>query len=288
MKRSTQADLILIFVVLLWGTSFSLVKGALRDVSPTLFVALRFVIAGLIWGVLYRKRLKGLSAGTWWRGIVIGAVLGAGFIFQTAGLGLTTASMSAFVTGLNVVFVPLLVVAIERRMPRVASLVGVVLCTLGLYVMTSPGGEGVNTGDLLTIGCAFFFALYIVLVEIFTADHDPEAIALIQVVGVFLVTLPVIPLIETPYVHLTFGFIWRAVALGTMAAVTLGLQLYWQRYITATRAAIIFTLEPPFAAIFAFLLLGEIMGLTAYLGGAVIVVGMIVAEMGARIGPERA
>jgi len=126
-----------------------------------------------------------------------------------------------------------------------------------------------------------------VLVEIFTGNegYDGRALALIQVFGIFLVTLPAIPLVEQPEVHFTWALTWRWIVLGTMAAVTLALQLYWQRFITATRAAIIFTLEPPLAALFAFLLLGELLGAAAYVGGLLIFLGMLVAEGGARILP---
>ncbi|MFO7767517.1 MAG: DMT family transporter [bacterium] len=287
MKKSTKADLVLVLVVSLWGTSFALVKGALDYVTPALFVLLRFLIAGGVWGVLYHRRLREVRPGTWWRGLVLGAVLGGGFIMQTAGLELTTASMSGFITGLNVIIVPLLVVLLERRLPRWTAMLGVALCTVGLWVMTAPEGAGLNTGDVLTIGCAFLFALYIVLVEIFTGEegYDSRALALIQVFGVFLVTLPALPLLEVPRVHFTWAFTWRWIVLGTMAAVTLALQLHWQRFITATRAAIIFTLEPPLAALFAFMLLGEILVPAAYAGGALIFLGMLVAEGGARLFP---
>ncbi len=287
MEKSTKADLVLVFVVSLWGTSFALVKGALDFVSPALFVLMRFVIAGAIWGLLYHRTLRGARPGIWWRGLLLGVVLGGGFILQTAGLQLTTASMSGFITGLNVVIVPLLVVLLERRLPAWTAMLGVALCTAGLWVMTAPEGTGLNTGDILTIGCAFLFALYIVLVEIFTGNegYDGRALALIQVFGIFLITLPALPLMEVPRVDFTWAFTWRWVVLGTMAAVTLALQLYWQRFITATRAAIIFTLEPPLAALFAFLLLAEVLMPSAYAGGALIVLGMLVAEGGARLLP---
>jgi len=285
LRRSAQADLILIAVVAVWGTSFALVKEALEYVTPILFVILRFILAGAIWVVLYGDRLRRLSLGTLWRGTVLGAVLGAGFIFQTAGLGLTSASMSGFITGLNVVIVPLLVVAIERRIPRLTSLMGVAICATGLWVMTAPAGHGLGPGDLLTVGCAFLFALYIVLVEVYTADHEPEALVLTQTIGVLAVSLLALPFLETPRVTWNPALVWRFLVLGSMAAVTLALQLHWQRFITATRAAIIFTLEPPMAAVFAFLILGEVLTGSAYLGGGLIFLGLLFAETGARILP---
>ena len=283
MKKSTQADLVLVGIVILWGTSFALVKTALEYVTPVLFVVLRFLVAGLIWLALYGRLLKGMTPGTWSRGILLGAVLGGGFIFQTAGLGITSASMSGFLTGLNVVIVPLIVVVFQRTIPRVPSLIGVGFCTAGLFVMMSPVGEGMNLGDLLTMACAVLFALYIVLVEIYTVEYDPRALALTQVVGMLLVSLPLMPMLEAPAVTFTPGLIWRWLALGTMAALTFALQLYWQRFLTATRAAIIFTLEPPLAALFAFLMLGEIMGGAAYIGGGIIFLGLLVAEGGAHL-----
>lgn len=285
MRRSTQADLILIGVVAIWGTSFPLVKGALEHVSPILFVILRFILAGAIWLVVYGNRLWRLSSGTVWRGIVLGVVLGGGFILQTAGLGLTSASMSGFITGLNVVMVPLLVVAIEGRIPRPTSLMGVAICASGLWVMTAPAGHGLGLGELLTVGCAFLFALYIVLVEVYTADHEPEALVLTQTIGVLAVSVLTLPFLETPRVTWNLALIWRFLVLGSMAAVTLALQLYWQRFTTATRAAIIFTLEPPMAAVFAFLILGEVLTGSAYLGGGLIFLGLLFAEGGARFLP---
>jgi drug/metabolite transporter (DMT)-like permease len=287
MNRSTKADLILIGVVALWGTSFALVKGALAWTTPILFVILRFLLAGSIWLILYRHRLPHISRATLLRGVLLGTVLGAGFVFQTTGLGLTSASLSGFITGLNVVVVPLLVVAIERRFPRLTSLIGVTVCMVGLFVMTSPAGEGFGTGDLLTVGCAVLFALYIVLVEVFTAEHKPQDLVLTQTIGVLLVCLVALPFLEAPRVVWIWPLIWRWLVLGTMAAVTLALQLYWQRYISATRTAIIFALEPPLAAVFAFLLLGEVMAAAAYLGGGLIFLGMLIAETGARVVPRR-
>jgi drug/metabolite transporter (DMT)-like permease len=287
MNRSTKADLILVGVVALWGTSFALVKGALTWTTPILFVILRFLLAGSIWLIFYRDRLPLIRRATLLRGVTLGMVLGAGFVFQTMGLGLTSASMSGFLTGLNVVVVPMLVVAVERRIPRLTSLVGVAVCTGGLFVMTSPAGEGFGTGDVLTVCCAVLFAFYIVLVEVFTAEHDPRDLVLTQTLGVLLVSLAVLPFLEAPRVVWVWPLVWRWLVLGTMAAVTLALQLYWQRYISATRAAIIFTLEPPLAAVFAFLLLGEVMTGAAYLGGGLIVLGMLIAETGARVAPAR-
>ena len=287
MNRSTQADLVFLFIVSLWGTSFALVKGALPLISPILFTVTRFALAALIWAALFGKTLRGASRGTFARGLLLGVVLGSGLVLQTAGLNFTTAGMSGFITGLAVVVVPLLVILIERRLPKPTSLAGVALCTVGLAVLSSPSAVGLNRGDLLTIGCAVLFGLYIVLVEIFTGEggYDPRALAVAQGIGVVLVSLVAMLLLEKPRMELTWSLAWRGTALGLMAALTLPLQLYWQRYISATRAAVILTLEPPLAALFGFILLGEILSGAAYLGGGLIFAGMLVAEGGARLMP---
>ncbi|GEM_PF-940542 len=287
MKRSTGADIVFVSITLLWGTSFALAKGALVWVTPALFVAMRFAVAGVVWLALYGSCLKDLKPGTWSRGLALGAVLGAGFVFQTAGLEDTGASMTGFLTGLTVAIVPLLVIAIERTLPRVTSVAGVLLCILGLWVLTSPQGTGLGTGDLLVLVGAFFFALYIVFVEMFTADYDTRALTLIQAVGILVVAVPGILLVESPAVEFTWAFTWRWLALGLMAAVTLALQIHWQRYISATRAAVIITLQTPLSALFAFLLLAEVLPPAAYLGGGLIFLGTLVAEGGARLLPPR-
>lgn len=286
MKRSTQADIAFLFIVVLWGSAFALAKGALDYITPILFVIVRFLLAGAIWFILFGSALRKMKAGTWRRGIILGTVLGGGFVLQTVGLDITRASMSGFLTGLSVVIVPFLVIFVERKIPRITSLAGVIICTLGLYLLTSPTGAGFNTGDLFTIGAAFLFALYIVLVEVYTSEYDTRALTLIQVAGILLVAIPATFIFESPAVTLNWSLVWRCLALGTMAAVTLALQIYWQRYISATRAAVIITLETPLAAFFAFLFLGEILTGAAYTGGGLIFLGMVVAEGGARLIPS--
>ncbi len=287
MNRSTQADIALLFVVILWSISFSLAKEALNWVTPILFVILRFLLAGVIWLVLYGSLLKGAKAGTWWRGLLLGFVLGVGFVLQTAGLALTRASMSGFITGLAVVFVPFFVIFLERKLPKLTSLAGVVICAAGLWILTSPAGAGFNRGDLMTVGAAVMYALYIVLVEIFTSEYDPRVLTLVQAAGIMLAALPAMILLEAPSMTWNWPLIWRWLVLGTMAAVTLAIQLYWQRFISATRAAVIFTLEQPLAAVFAFLILGELLTGAAYMGGGIIFLGLLVAEGGARLIPHR-
>jgi len=270
MKRSTRADIVFVSITLIWSTSFALAKAAVAWATPALFVVLRFVLAGAIWFALYRTRLKDIRPGTWSRGLLLGAVLGSGFL-----------------TGLTVVIVPLLVIAIERTIPRVTSIAGVLFCLAGLWILTSPSGAGFNVGDLLTLLGAVFFALYIVFVEMFTDDYDTRALTLIQAVGILAVAVPGALLMESPAVEFTWAFTWRWLALGIMAAVTLALQIHWQRFISATRAAVIITLETPLAAFFAFLLLGEVLAPAAYAGGALIFLGTLVAEGGARLLPPR-
>lgn len=291
MERNTQAHIALLSVAVLWGTSFSIAKEALQWITPVLFVTVRFLLAGAIWLVLYghllKKNKNNFRGIIVWKGSLLGVVLGAGFVLQTAGLNLTRATMSGFLTGLVVIIVPLFVIILERKIPKATSLAGVVVCTFGLWVLSSPSGAGFNIGDLLTIGAAACFALHLVLVQIFTREHDPRILTLMQPIGALLVAIPLIFVFESPSATIHWPLVWRWLVLGTMVAVTIALQLHWQRFITATRAAIIFTLVQPLAAIFAFLILGEVLTGSAYMGGGLIFIGMLVAEGGARILPGR-
>ena len=291
MERSTQAHIALFSVAVLWGTSFSIAKEALQWITPVLFVVVRFLLAGAIWLVLYGHLLKkNKNNFRWiiaWKGSLLGLVLGTGFVLQTTGLTLTRATMSGFLTGLVVIIVPIFVIILERKIPQATSLAGVVVCTFGFWVLTSPSGAGFNSGDLLTIGAAACFALHLVLVQIFTREHDPRILTLMQPIGALLVAIPLTFLIESPSATIHWPLVWRWLVLGTMVAVTIALQIYWQRFLTATRAAIIFTLEQPLSAFFAFLILGEVLTGSAYLGGGLIFIGMLVAEGGARTWPGR-
>ncbi|HDQ46009.1 MAG TPA: DMT family transporter [bacterium] len=274
-----RADLWLLFVTLIWGTSFPLVKTALTDVSPLLFLAIRFALGAVFIFPFVSRKIKGCTKSLFRRGILLGLPMSLGMMLQTLGLQYTTASKSAFLTGLCVVFVPILVIAVEKRTPKKESLAGVVLAVTGIYFLTNPDGGGMNKGDLLTLFCAVSFAFQILFVEMLVRENESDVLTFIMVASTAVLSGIASFLFETPRLHATATLLG---ALGFLAvfctAVAFRLQVYWQPRTTATAAAVIYTMESVFAAILAYIFLNERLSASASLGAGMILSGMIFAE----------
>lgn len=278
------ADGSLVFVTVIWGTTFVVVKVAVETVDPVVFVALRFGLAALVLGLVGWTALRRAPAATWRAGALLGLALLAGFLLQTFGLRETTPARGGFITGLSVVLVPLLDAALTRRRPSRAAALGVVVSTTGLIVLSAPldaaeWAAGTLRGDLLVLGCALAFALHIVGVGHFAGRHDARAITTLQIAVVGVLAGAAAVALGAPLP--TTGSVWLAVAyLGTVATALMFLLQNWaQIHTTSTHTALIFALEPVFAALFSALLCGEALGPRSLAGGALILAGMLVAEL---------
>jgi len=284
-----KADIALLLMTLIWGASFPAVKIALLDASPFVFLSLRFSIASAVLLCLIRTRLSCVERSLVVPGLLLGASFFLGFAFQTVGLGITTASRSAFITGLSVVFVPFLGLRLEGKRVGRYAFFGVALALGGLWFITSPGGRGsFNLGDLLTLFCALAFALQIVLVQIYSKRHDYLKLMLFQFLVTVVLSVPSMILLESPRLVLSSRLVLAAAFTAIVATVVaIGIQFRYQRLTTATRAAIIYTLEPVFAAGFAFLVLGELMRGRAWVGAGMILFAIAVSEKAGRYDATR-
>jgi drug/metabolite transporter (DMT)-like permease len=213
-------------------------------------------------------------------GLIIGVLLLFGFIAQTIGLQYTSASKSGFMTGLLVVFTPLFQIMFSKQMPKTGNVIGVILVTVGLYFLTSPEGSEFNFGDLLTLICAAFFGLYIVFIDIYTRHGDVRQIAFLQFVVTAIGGCVGALFFEAPVFEPTGGLIWGIAYLALLATLyTLTIQTKYQKETSPTRAAIIFSVEPVFAAVIAYLVLNETIGIQGVAGGAIIVLGLLISEL---------
>ncbi|GJQ22040.1 MAG: membrane protein [Bacteroidia bacterium] len=280
MTSRTRAELLLLSCTLIWGGTFAVTKSGLEEISPLLLITLRFAIAALLFLPFAKLGSVPMTAVTMKGGVIIGILLFIGFVTQTIGLEYTTASKSGFITGLLVVFTPLFQILIERKPPRAGNIAGVVLVTTGLYLLTSPGGSEFNVGDALTLICAAAFGLYIVYLDLYTKEGNVRQIAFLQFAITGFGSLVGALLFED--VSLTVG--WNTI--GTVAYLallatlyTLTVQTRYQKETTPTRAAIIFSVEPVFAAFIAYLALGERIGAVGVAGGGLIVAGLLVSEL---------
>lgn len=287
MSRALKAHLLLVLVTFVWGSTFVLIKAALRDASPLLLNAARMGLAAILLAIYYRKHLASLTRPALWMGSIVGLFLFLGYAFQTTGLRLTTPSKSAFLTGVSTVLVPLVLLTFWRTKIHAWRAVGIFLAICGLFLMTVPAGpQGlvdfakVSTGDLLSLGCAFAFALQIVFLGRGTQLFAFEQMAFLQIAVAAVLTALSAPLLEQPHMRLN-GTVGAAIlitgVLGTAVAFTI--QAWAQQSTPATHAALIFTLEPVFAWLTSFVVTGERLGRRAGVGAALILAGIVVSEL---------
>jgi drug/metabolite transporter (DMT)-like permease len=287
MKPRTRAEVLLFLCTFVWGGTFVVVKGGLDDASPLTFLAIRFAIATVLFAPFVARFFPLLSGRTIVHGVVLGALLCAGFILQTVGLEYTTASKSAFVTGLLVVFTPLFQVLVERRAPGPGNILGVVLVVAGLYLLTSPEGSSFNVGDLMTLICAALFGLYIVCLDLFSKVSNVWMLAFLQFAVTLLATAIGAFFFEGWAVTWTPGFLMALGYLAVLATVvTLAVQTRFQKDTTPTRAAVIFSLEPVLAALLAYWVRDEVIGGVGVLGGGLIFMGLIASQLSDRLLPS--
>jgi drug/metabolite transporter (DMT)-like permease len=281
-----RADLALVFVTIVWGSSFIVVKNVVRDAPPLAFVFFRFLLATLVCLLfaLRRPRTPGLLRD----GAIIGALLAGGMAFQVLGQVQTSASKAAFLTGLSVVLVPFAAFARTRRLPSLENAIGITLATAGFVLLTFPRkSESFNRGDLLVFFCGVVFAFYIVELAIRAAAHDASWLTVVQLAVVTVVAAILSSIfraagsaVELRPIVWGGPFLAGVLYLGTIGTVGTFLTQTWgQRHMPATHAAIIFALEPLWAALLAAWLLGERLGVSGAWGGALVLAGIIVSEL---------
>ena len=278
MSTRTKAEVFLVVVTAIWGCTFVVVKGALADASPLPFLAVRFMLAGLLLlAILGRGQV---DRGTIPPGSILGLFLFAGYLFQTWGLIYTTPSKSAFLTGFSVILVPVIMMLSGFRMAS-ATLVGGVLGLFGIYLLVAPSGvAAVNRGDLLTLAGALSFAVHIVLVGHYTKKFSFLHLVPVQVLVVGLLSLGALPFVPDQTLHLTGRLVGAILVTAVLATgVAFSVQNWAQQYTPAAHTALIFALEPVFAALSSWLVIGEHFGGRVLLGSGLILAGMVISEI---------
>jgi drug/metabolite transporter (DMT)-like permease len=288
-----RAYVLMVSVVAVWGTTFVLVKDALTDATPLAFNLTRMTLAFLVMAVVYRSHWRQMSRGQLAAGALVGFFLAMGYQFQTAGLVKTTPSKSAFITGMVVVLVPLFsAVKFLRppgaRAPRWNAYIGAVLAFAGILLLTLPAAStgllpdftSVNIGDVLTFGCTIGFAFHCLALGHASPRIPFQPLALLQIGFCALFMAISTPLIEHPQMHLTMRL---CVALGVAAvlatAAAFSIQSWAQSILPATHTALLMTLEPVFAWITSFLLMGERLGVRPASGAVLILAGIALTEL---------
>jgi len=277
-KGSRWADLGLFYAAAIWGTTFFIVKDALAQVDPIALVAYRFLIAGavlLAYCLFTRRPLRPAL----WPGTVLGIIIFFLYVPQTVGLSFTTASNSGFITGMFVAFVPLFMYTIFRRKPSWLDIAASAVALAGLWILTG-GMHDVNTGDLLTVVAAVTYALHVLYSDHYMkADIDPYVLACLQFLIVGVMSVAACLILGKPFAVGTWevgGVILFLALFPTLSAFLI--QLLAQRVTAPVKVSLIFSLEPVFAAAFAWTIGGEAVVLHRALGGLVIFAALVLAS----------
>lgn len=277
-------ELALLLLTFAWSTTFAIVKDALQDASTGVFLLLRFSLAALLLaGLTLASGPRSVTVPLMRDGLRLGAAMGGGFLLQTAGIGLTTPARAAFLTGMAVVFVPFLARLLEKRLVPARAWVAALLAASGLFVMTNPlapaAGGASLAGDLLSAACAICFALQILWTSKLAPRHPLVPLTMVQVSTTALMAgglALVEPLRFEPTARLIGSVAYTAIAM-TVGAL---LVMNWaQRRVPAVRASVIFALEPVGAALFAWAWTGQPVTSAEWLGGALIVSGVLVGAL---------
>ncbi|MDQ3704721.1 MAG: DMT family transporter [Chloroflexota bacterium] len=286
LRRQLWADGLLAVVTLIWGSTFVLVKDVVEQVPVLPFLATRFAIgAGVLFvAVLLLNRWRGLTMRELLWGTITGVALGVGYALQTLGLQdeSTSASKAGFITGLSVVIVPVLSFLVLRQRLGKWTVAGVVLATAGLALLSLRLDEGtrVTGGDLLVLGCAVAFAIHILLVAHASGWANPLRITAVQVTVAGLLCALGAAGMGHRLPNMSEGVLASAAFLGVAAtAVAFLVQVSVQRFTTAAHTALIFTLEPVFAAIFGIWLHNDVLGINGWVGAGLILTSMLVTEL---------
>lgn len=275
-----QADLMIALIAIAWGSSYLMMQVGLSSIPPFGMVALRFGIAFVAVALVFRTRLRELTAGVVWRGAVLGFLLCVFFGLLMYGLKTTPASTAGFLTSAKVVIVPIIVSVWTRRAPSRATLLGIVVCTVGLALLTLNGPMSMGAGAVLCLSGSAVYALQIVMTDAYSRREDALLLGICQLGfaaafgTVFNLAFegPVLP--QSPVE-------WGAV-LGlalVCSAFGFAMQPVAQSRTTATHASLLFSLESVSSAVLSFVFLGEVMAPQCYLGCLLILASVILASL---------
>jgi len=284
MQKSTKAIVALISVTVMWGLTFPLIKNAVVDIDPSAFVVLRMVVAILVMLPFVLHRFHKTTPFIIMGGLIIGVLSSVIYLTQSIGLETTSSANSAFITASSVILVPFLSLLFKTGRPRVIDIVAASVTLFGIFVLTGASLTGITVGDYWTLACAITYALFIIALQRITQKQlDLFLLVFYQV----LFTLPVpltVSLYKNSHYVLTTPVVIAVLFCAIFATcVTFYMQSAFQKYTTVTKAALIYTFEPVFAATFAVWFNGEKVTHYTIIGGILVFIGFLLAELLPRI-----
>jgi len=292
MNKPTEflADLSLLFIAIIWGSTFIIVKQSVENTPVFSFLFMRFALAGMLLILINAPKLKAIDKGVFIDGVMLGMALFLAYAFQTFALTATSASITAFITGLFVVFVPALSSVFLRKLPRQEAMIGVVFATIGLAFITLQGKFLLSFGEFLALVCAFFIAIHIILTDKLSRRNDFGLLTLVQINIVALFSLIFSFFLDPRVIPIQFNnqLIFSLIINSVFATfVAFVIQTSMQKYTTPTKAAIIFIMEPVSSAFFSYWIGGELLTAKQYVGTSFILFAMVFTEAGTYLKMKR-
>jgi len=276
----TKADLGLLTVTIFWGTTFIVSKIALTEISLQNYLAIRLTLAAIVMNLIASHFRKHLNKTTIINGIILGIFLFFSYVFQMWGIQYTSASNAGFITGVNVVLVPIFCIIFFRDKPQIASVIGVFLAFFGLFLLSGGSLSKLNIGDFLVFICAIAVAFHVIFTGRYAPKNNIYLLTAVQLSTTAILSIIFAFFSSNLLVELTFNIFLVLAYLALFGTVfTFLMQTAMQRFTTATRTALVFSMEPVFAALFAYLIAGETLSVMGWTGGIFILAGMIVAEL---------
>lgn len=293
LKKQWFADLTLLFVAFIWGATFVIVQNAISFLPPITFNGIRFFLATVLLGgwlfTVKRQQTVYLNKKLLLSGLFLGMWLFFGYATQTIGLLYTSSSKAGFITGLNVVLVPVFALILLKQRPGKNAVAGIIVAVIGLYLLTMTDISAFNKGDALVFLCSIGFAMQIVLTGKYSRQFPTLLLTVVQLCTVSGLSVIYAVLLEDWTLAFDHTVLFRpdvlfALAVTSVLATAFAFfaQTNFQKYTSPTRVALIFATEPVFAALTGFLWAGDRLSASAIFGCILILAGMILAELPVR------
>ena len=272
-----RADLLLLSVAIAWGVTFLMVQDAINTTPVYAFLFFRFALASVLMFFIAYRYLNEITKKTVLYGVILGTFLFSAFASQTFGLLYTKSSIVAFITGLNVICVPFLGYLIFKDHISKKVFIATIVAVIGLYLLTMSGALTIGVGEFLTLICALLFALQIIFTGKFSKEVNVYLLVLFQLITVSILSLAFSLTLDDVTFNLNYDYAFFNAVFATVYAFLI--QTYMQQFTTAAKTAIIFTMEPVSAAIYAYLAVGEVLSSIQLIGAILIILATLIAEL---------
>jgi drug/metabolite transporter (DMT)-like permease len=278
-NKSLLADFGLVFVTIIWGSGFVVVKNTTDSISPCYIIAIRFALAAVLMSIIFFKKLKNINKSYIKSGLLLGTLLFFAFYFQTIGVQYTTAGNNAFLTAGYVIVVPFLYWIVKNQKPDANNIIAAFLCITGIGLLSLNSDFTMGLGDILSLLCCVFFASHIIAIDILTKKNDPILLSFLQFLFTAVIAFIVALFTETYPTNLSIDTISSILYIGVFCTlIAQALQVVCQKYTHPSKASLIMSLESVFGSIFGIIFLNEPITIKILGGSILIFLSIIISE----------